>query len=307
MSGGPVPSELPLVLFATYHEQDTRWLRSILESARYAVIHERSGESAIKRAQTAMPDLIIVETSLPDMTGEELCARLRADAKVAGSTPILIAFHESASREQRLNAFRSGAWDCIAPPHEADEILLKLGSFVRAKRETDQARTEGLWDSPTGLYNRQGIARRARELSAQAFREHIPIACVVLSLDAEQGIPTEAEGPTAARCAQVLRSSVRLSDVVGRLSQREFAVLTPAADPRGAKRLAARLADNILKDFAAVRGDEPPLQLRVRCGYDVVFNEGASPTEPVDLLVRAYSALRMGRAEEGDWLRRFDG
>ena len=298
---------LPLVLFATYREADTRWLLSILEAADYAVIREKSGEAALRRAQSAAPDVIIVDTELPDMTGAELCERLRTDPSVAGSTPILLAFPAGASREERLNALRAGAWDCISPPHEADETLLKIGAYVRAKRDADRARAEGLWDSPTGLYNRQGIARRARELSSQAFREHVALACLVLSLDADPGVSPAAEGPTVARCAQTIRSSVRLSDVVGRLSPREFAVLTPATDAGGARKLAARLADNILTELAAANADDPPHRLRLRCGYDVVVNQGAAPTEPVDLLVRAYSALRMGRAEEGDWLRRFDG
>ena len=305
MDGEKPRTALPLVLFAAYREADTRWLLSILEAADYAVIQERSGEAALRRAQSAAPDVIIVDTQLPDMTGAELCERLRTDPKVAGSTPILLAFPAGASREERLGALRAGAWDCISPPHEADETLLKIGSYVRAKRDADRARAEGLWDSPTGLYNRQGIARRARELSSQAFREHVALACLVLSLDAEPGTPLADQGPAVTRCAQTIRSSVRLSDVVGRLSPREFAVLTPATDAGGARKLAARLADNILADLAVA--DDPPHRLRLRCGYDVVVNEGAAPTEPADLLVRAYSALRMGRAEEGDWLRRFDG
>ena len=46
--------------------------------------------------------------------------------------------------------------------------------------------------------------------------------------------------------------------------------------------------------------------MRVRCGYEAVANVGYAPIEPVDLLVRASTALRTGRAESGGWLRRFD-
>src|SRR5438552_965560 len=46
--------------------------------------------------------------------------------------------------------------------------------------------------------------------------------------------------------------------------------------------------------------------LRVRCGYEAVANVGYAPIEPVDLLVRASTALRTGRAEGANWLRRFD-
>ncbi len=57
---------------------------------------------------------------------------------------------------------------------------------------------------------------------------------------------------------------------------------------------------------AADPGAQPLAQLRVRCGYEAVANVGYAPIEPVDLLVRASTALRTGRAEGGSWLRRFD-
>src|SRR5436189_190640 len=162
---------LPLVLLAGDHQEDTHWLRGLLEPAGYAVLREPSGRYALERARGTEPDVIIVDADLPDMPGVELCRLLRADPRVLSSTPLLLAFRDHASREQRIAALRAGAWECIAPPHEADEILLKIGAYVRAKLDADRARAEGLLDPMTGLYNRQGLARRARELGSQAFRE----------------------------------------------------------------------------------------------------------------------------------------
>src|SRR2546426_9470870 len=223
------------------------------------------------------------------------------------------AFRAHASREQRIAALRAGAWECIAPPHEADEILLKIGAYVRANLDADRARAEGLLDPLTGLYNRQGLARRARELGSQAFREHGALACVVLALDVETpASASESAGQVVVRCVHALKSSARLSDVVGRLSPTEFAVLAPGTDAAGARRLAERLASTVQASAggvptpAADPGAQPLAQLRVRCGYEAVANVGYAPIEPVDLLVRASTALRTGRAEGGSWLRRFD-
>jgi len=226
---------------------------------------------------------------------------------------LLLAFREHASREQRTGALRAGAWECIAPPHEADEILLKIGAYVRAKLDADRARAEGLLDPITGLYNRQGLARRARELGSQAFREHGALACVVIALDVEATAPaSEGAGHIVVRCVHALKSSARLSDVVGRLSPTEFAVLAPGTDAAGARRLAERLASTVQASAggvpapAAEPGAPPLPPLRVRCGYEAVANVGYAPIEPVDLLVRASTALRTGRAEGSSWLRRFD-
>lgn len=304
---------LPLVLLAGDGQESTRWLRSLLEDGGYAVLQERTAQHALERARTTEPDVILVDAELPDMPGVELCRALRADPRVSSSTPILITIRDAATRPQRLTALRAGAWECIAPPHDADEILLKIGAYVHAKLDADRARTDGLLDSVTGLYNRQGLARRARELGSQAFREHGPLACIVLAVDIE---PTEGAGvggaaggagsTTLGRCVQALKAAARLSDVIGRLSANEFAVLAPGTDAGGARRLAERLASSVNASGITPAAGAGTPGIRVRCGYEAVANVGYAPIEPVDLLVRAAAAVRTGRADSGSWLRRFD-
>ena len=299
---------LPLVLLTGNGQETTRWLRSLLEGGGYAVLQERSGQHALERARTTEPDVILVDAELPDMPGVELCRALRADPRVSSSTPILLMIREAATRVQRLAALRAGAWECIAPPHDADEILLKIGAYVHAKLDADRARTEGLLDAATGLYNRQGLARRARELGSQAFREHGPLACIVLALDVEPPEPGAAppQGATGlGRYVQAIKSAARLSDVIGRLSATEFAVLAPGTDAGGARRLAERLASSVAATTGTA-GAVAASPVRVRCGYEAVANVGYAPIEPVDLLVRAAAAVRTGRADSGGWLRRFD-
>ncbi len=311
-----VPSAgLPLALLASDREQSTRWIVSLLESGSYAVLRERTGQHALQRARATQPDVVIVDADLPGMGGVDFCRVLRSDARISGSTPIYLV-QEQPSREQRLAALRAGAWECIVPPHDADEILLKLNAYVHAKLDADRARAEGLLDPGTGLYNRQGLARRARELGSQAFREHDALSCVVLALDLtpdqESGAKEESATPTIVRCVHALRSSARVSDVIGRLSPTEFAVLAPGTDASGARRMAERLA----KQVQATAADAPPTtpdaagriaaSLGVRAGYEAVANVGYAPIQPVELLVRASAALRTGKVEGTGWIRRFD-
>lgn len=300
------------MLLAGDGQEATRWLRSLLEGGGYAVLQERSGQHTLERARTTEPDVILVDADLPDMPGVELCRTLRADPRVSTSTPILLMIRDAATRTQRLAALRAGAWECIAPPHDADEILLKISAYVHAKLDADRARTEGLLDAVTGLYNRQGLARRARELGSQAFREHGPLACVVLALDVqppEPGAGQHSGGTSLGRYVQAIKSAARLSDVIGRLSATEFAVLAPGTDAGGARRLAERLASSVSATTvasASAEGRAAAAPVRVRCGYEAVANVGYAPIEPVDLLVRAAAAVRTGKADSGEWLRRFD-
>jgi diguanylate cyclase (GGDEF)-like protein len=304
---GPTAS-LPLVLLAGDGQDATRWIKGLLEGAGYAVLQERTAHHALERARSTEPDVLLVDQSLPDTPGVELCRILRADPRVSSSTPILLSLRDPATRAERLAALRAGAWECIAPPHDADEILLKVAAYVRAKLDADRARAEGLLDSATRLYNRQGLARRARELGAQAYRDHGALACVVLALDVDPSSgtgPATAVGPSLARRVQALTSVARLSDAIGRLSGTEFAVLAPGTDAAGARRLAERLAASLVSTTAGEPTDGRPA-FRVRCGYEAVANVGYTPIEPVDLLVRAAAAVRTGRADSNAWLRRFE-
>src|SRR6266699_5539610 len=260
---------LPLVLLAGDGQEATRWLRSLLEGGGYAVLQERSGQHTLERARTTEPDVILVDAEMPDMPGVELCRSLRSDPRVSSSTPILLTIRDAATRAPRLAALRAGAWECIAPPHDADEILLKSGAYVHAKLDADRARTEGLLDAETGLYNRQGLARRARELGSQAFREHGPLACVVLALDLEPIEPAAGPQPGSSlgRYVQAIKAAARLSDVVGRLSATEFAVLAPGTDAGGARRLAERLAQNIHTRTTPPDAAQAAPAVQVRCGY----------------------------------------
>jgi len=258
-----------LVLLAGDRDGATHWLESLLESGGYGVLRERTGREALQRARATRPDVIIVDADLSDQEGVELCRALRADPRITTSTPILLAAGEASTRQLRLAALAAGAWEYIAPPHDADEILLRVQAYVRAKLDADRARAEGLIDPLSGLYNPQGLARRARELGSQAFREHGALACVAVALDLEQdeaSLATEEEdGAAVVRCVSALKSSPRLSDA---------ALAAPG--------------------------------VRVRCGYEAVANMGYAPIEPVELLVRASAALRTGKEEQGGSIRRFD-
>jgi len=304
----PPVDGLSLVLIADDQAERTRWLVRLLEGAGYAVLRERVGQHVRERAQFAHPDLIVLAPDLPDVTGVELCRQLRADARITSSTPIFLLLPEPALREQRLAALRAGAWEVITPPHDPDEILLRVDMYVRAKRDADRTGRAGLLDPQTGLYNRLGLARRARELGSQAFRDHGALACVVLALDVEatDGATAGARTDSAlARSIQRLEVTARRSDVIGALGPAEFAVLAPGTDATGARRLAERLAGSL--EVAAGSADSTPgaTLVRVRCGYEAIANLGYTPIEPAALLARAATALRTGRAETGGWIRRF--
>jgi diguanylate cyclase (GGDEF)-like protein len=298
----------PLTLIVNSQEWHSRSLESILGPHGHAVLRAYTGKQAIERAQSAHPDLIILDSDLPDRDGFDVCRDLRADPAVGPATPIIMTSPGHASRAKRLEALRAGAWDFIGSALDGEELPLRLHAFLSAKMEVDRARDESLLDELTGLYNLRGLARRARELGSQAFRQREPFACVVLTpmLNDAEGLslPTETANAVLESLAQVLRETGRTSDAIGMLGPGEFAVVAQGTDSEGAERLAQRLA------FAAANTVNHPT-IRMAAGYDAVSNYHDAPIEPSDMLMRASMAMRLSRTEARSSgllnIRRFEG
>jgi diguanylate cyclase (GGDEF)-like protein len=300
----PAHGRPPLVLIANAQEWSARSLETILGPAGFAVLRAYTDRNALDRARSARPDVIILDQHLPDRGGIEVCRELRSDPQVTPSTPIIVSTAGPTTRQQRLEALRAGAAEFIGQPLDGEEFTLRLQSYVRAKFDADRARDESMVDPETGLYNMRGLAKRARELGAQAFRQKAALGCVVFSPDLGDGAAAEeAILHTMQVLAKALKSTGRVSDAIGRLGPTEFAVVAPETDAEGLLKLAERLSQS-LSHQGNGSGHTP---IRLRAGYDAVPNVHSAPLDPVDLLVHATSALRTSRTERSpDWIQRFE-
>lgn len=291
----------PLTLIVNSQEWHSRSLESILGPAGYAVLRAYTGQQGIERAAESRPDLIFIDTDLPDLDGFEVCRQIVAHAAISPSTPILMTSPGHPSRQKRLDALKAGAWDYIGASIDGEELPLRLNTLVNAKLDADRVREEGLLDDLTGLYNLRGLARRAREVGSQAFRHKEPLACIVLTAVATED--AQASAQFAAEVANILRSTGRSSDVIGTLGPGEFAIVAGGTDSAGAERFAERLADAAERIFGGQ-------DVKVAVGYDAVPNYSESPVDPSDMLSRASTAMRKSRGEAIAGrrlsLRRFD-
>ena len=302
-------SHPPLVLIANDQEWSARSLESILGPAGYSVVRAYTGQQALERARTAQPDLVILDAQLPDMHGFEVCRAIRADARLGVTTPIVITTSGPSGRTQRLEAYHAGAWEFLGQPIDGEALLLRLGTFLQNKQEIDSHREERLVDPATGLYNMRGLARRAREIGAAAFRRRDPVACAVFSPELAPGnddaVAEEEMTRLADQVGMLVQRAGRASDVIGRLGQVEFAVIAPGTGTEGVARMAARLTSAVETSPIPVRGGERAV--RLRAGYCAVPDFADSPIDAVELLLRATTALRdLQKEGNGERMRAFD-
>jgi PleD family two-component response regulator len=290
----------PLVLIANDQEWSARSLESILAPNGFTVLRAYTGQQALQRARTAQPDLVILDAQMPDMHGTEVCRTLREDPRFSPAVPIIITTAGPSGRAQRLEAYRSGAWEFLGQPLDGEALLLKLHTFLKPKQEVDRILDENLLDHSTGLYNMRGLSRRAREIGSEAYRRHHPLACVVFSPDVDLGSEGEAASQEVARrlaerIGEVVRGSGRISDATGRVGPAEFAVIAPATSSEGAERLVERLGAS-MEAAAPVDLNGVPQRVRLRAGYCAVPDFSQAEFDTIEMLLRATTALRHVRA-----------
>src|SRR6266496_3764155 len=142
----PATTMPPIVLIAVSKEQ---WLASALGGDRFAVIQVHSGALARAVAREVRPDVIILEETLPDMSGVDACRLLYADPQIGHYVPILIVARDQPTPAQRVTALRAGAWDFLRYPRNPEELSLTLQVYVQAKRNIDAAMADDLTDLTT--------------------------------------------------------------------------------------------------------------------------------------------------------------
>jgi len=285
----------PLALLASDQEWSTRSLESVLGPHGFASVRAYTGRQALELIRRTQPDVVIIDSGMPDISGIDLCQKLRNDPEFPSSTPVVMTTAGPASRSQRLDAYRAGVWEYLSLPVDAEALILKLSAFVRAKREIDRSREESLLDDSTGLYNVRGLARRAREMGAEASRRHSALACVAVSASGA-GENDELDPRIAEELGDLCRRTSRASDAVGRLGRSDFAILAPSTDDAGAVRLAERLR---LAALAMFGGNNSAAIYELRAGYCAYEDFSRSPVDAVELLLRAATALRHVRSQEG--------
>lgn len=113
-------------------------LKVKLKEACHESIQADDGESALRLARDEQPKLILLDMMLPDISGIEVCRRLRADPATS-HIPIII-ITASVDPARRLEALQAGADDFLNKPLNEAILLARIRSLLRACETEDELR-----------------------------------------------------------------------------------------------------------------------------------------------------------------------
>ena len=129
------PDSLQDVLILNVDDSEgARYAKSrILRLSGFVVIEAAYGADALKQAEMHAPDLILLDTKLPDFDGFEVCQRLRANPLTA-KTLILQTSASFLGSSDKIKALEGGADNYLVEPIEADELIANIRALLRLRR-----------------------------------------------------------------------------------------------------------------------------------------------------------------------------
>ena len=257
---------------------DLRILTAHLEREGCTVLVARSGTEALEILSREAVQVVITDWSMPDMTGSELCRRVRS--LDSGRTMFVVVLTGLDDERRAVDVFEAGADEYVTKPFNPRVLLARVKSGLRlarahkggdarrlahmaAERRADIREREMAHLATTDMLTELPNRRRAWEFLHKqwdhAVRSGTPLSVALLDLDHFKHINDvhghEAGDEVLRMAARVLRKHSRRGDLLCRFGGEEFLLVCPGADLQAATKAAERLRSKI--------ADEPI----VRAGY----------------------------------------
>src|SRR5262245_51668534 len=122
----------PLILVVEDEPPLQKLLAYNLEAAGFAVAQAFDGEEAMTLIEERMPDLLLLDWMLPELSGLEICRRLRRRADTAHLPIIMLTARGEES--DRLRGLDTGADDFISKPFSPAELIARIRAVLRRVR-----------------------------------------------------------------------------------------------------------------------------------------------------------------------------
>lgn len=216
-------------------------------------------------------DLIILDLVMPEMDGITACQIIKSMPQYA-DVPIII-ISADAEMKSLEASFEAGAVDFIHKPLNRIELLTRVRSVLKLKKEMDErkAREEELLyikqqleksnevlkqrsiiDGLTGVFNRRHFDEMLKKEWNRSLRQSTPISLILADVDHFKGyndtyghqMGDECLQKISRACAKTLK---RPGDLIARYGGEEFSIILPDTYLDGAMHIANKIQMNVAK------------------------------------------------------------
>lgn len=284
-----------------------RLLRAVLTAAGHEVLEATDGEAAWTLLQQEDVSLLITDWQMPHLDGPGLIRRIRAAEQPRYIYSILLSARDS--KRDMIAGLNDGADDYLTKPVHPDELRARVAIGVRIlnlelnlREARDGFAYQASHDPLTGLLNRLAITNHVRAEIARASRGSYPLSLVLLDLDHFKQVNDSyghLVGDAALKhIAQILTTTVRPYDWVGRWGGEEFLIVLASTRLDEALMIAERLRHQVEANPLPL-ADGAMLPLTTSVGVACAELPEVCIIDPVNLFQQAdaalYAAKRLGR------------
>ena len=275
-------------------------LESILELV-FTCATAESGEEAISYCEANLPDLVLLDMNMPDISGLDVCSALKASPE---TNHIPVIFVTSTMDIESENAcWEVGASDFVMKPVNASTLTHRIKTHLQNKLRTEFLKMMTFHDQLTGLYNRMYLTNEIPLLIKQVARDKGTVGAIMIDIDYFKLFNDtygHLEGDICLqKVAQIVSDTVkRPKDAVIRFGGEEFLVVLPYIDHQGTKLVAHQLVEAVA-NARIPHGKGIENRVSISAGFavwkatDVVEDDVAALIEDADISL--FEAKELGR------------
>jgi len=153
------------VLVADDTESIRSLFRKLLVADGHEVVSASDGEAALDAVHEHMPDVILLDVTMPRMDGLEVCRRLKADPATR-LTPVVLVTGQ-ADLSDRIRGIEAGADEFLSKPVHPHELRARVRSLTRMKHLIDEL------DSAEAAFMTLALTIEARDPSTNGHCERL--------------------------------------------------------------------------------------------------------------------------------------
>jgi DNA-binding response OmpR family regulator len=253
--------------------RNVKLLADLLSVKGYAVTTAVSGREALAKIDEELPDLVLLDVVMPEMSGYEVCRKIRDNAATK-MLPVVMVTALDPSQE-RVKGIEAGADDFLTKPINQPELLARVQSLLRIKELHDMVQAQAAelsdWNKTLELRVQKQMEQLERLERLKRFFS-----------------PQLAELIVAGGADDPLKTHRRDVTVVF-LDLRGFTAFAEAAEPEEVM--------TVLREFHAAMGQlivehEGTLECFIGDGMMILFNDPVPIPNPQERAVRMALAMR---------------
>jgi two-component system cell cycle response regulator len=210
-----------------------RLVKDTLAHEQFSVFVAKNGIEGLALVSAHQPAVVITDWEMPDLTGLELCQKIRGNPDFFTYIILLTSKDE---KDNIIKGLAAGADDYLTKPFHPGELLARVAVGRRIAELHREIQTKNrlleelaLTDSLTQLPNRRAIEQWATRELKGAARHGFPFWVVMADLDRFKSVNDNyghgAGDVVLKKFAELLKANTRSSNICGRIGGEEFVIV----------------------------------------------------------------------------------